>query len=455
MGLIELIRKYSTLGPRYTSYPTAPQWTDHVSESHYREQLHHKFADPSDELALYVHIPFCEQLCYYCGCNIQITKDHSRSTQYVNALLREIETTATLLGPRRTLSQLSWGGGTPTFLTVAEIEKLQKGITQYFKLTSDAEVSIEIDPRVTSEEQLCALREFGFNRASLGVQDFNEAVQKAVNRIQSAAMTETMLQKCHSLGFSGVNFDLIYGLPLQNLETFSATVDEVIRIRPDRIALYNYAHLPSLRPHQKILEQMPMPQAEERVEIFTLAYEKLLSAGYRSIGMDHFALQTDEMYASLLDGRLYRNFMGYTVKKGAALLGIGASAIGESSDSYFQNIREAKSYEEMIAQKGLATLRGCQLTQDDLERKWTIQSLMCQFKLDSRQFEDHFQKKFSEKFTWELTQLDGFFQEGILEGNTQFMRVTDLGRLFVRNVAMIFDAYLRQGNHKATYSKTV
>jgi len=377
MDLAALICKYSTSGPRYTSYPTAPQWQEQVSEKHYREELGKGFSKKSDEeLALYVHIPFCEQLCYYCGCNIQVTKDHSRSKSYLEALLREVEIVAQELGSQKVLSQISWGGGTPTFFSVEEIERLHRGILKHFSVAPSAEISIEIDPRVTSDEQLSTLRNLGFNRASLGVQDFNEAVQRAVNRLQSAEMTQKMLQTCHGLGFSGVNFDLIYGLPLQTFDTFSKTVEDVIRIKPDRIALYNYAHLPSLRPHQKILEKMKMPDAEERVSIFTHAYEALLAAGYRSIGMDHFALETDEMFVALKDGRLYRNFMGYTVKKGAGLLGIGASAIGESENCYFQNTRETRSYEERIQQTGLASLRGCLLSQDDKERKWVIQSLM-------------------------------------------------------------------------------
>lgn len=455
MDLESLIHKYSTSGPRYTSYPTAPQWNEEVSEEKYRQELRAGFSKSEDGLALYVHIPFCEQLCYYCGCNIQITKDRSRSGVYVAALLREIQEVAKLLGNRRLLSQISWGGGTPTFLSPQEMEELQRGILSHFSLAKDAEVSIEIDPRVTSNEQLDLLKILGFNRASLGVQDFNLDVQKAVNRIQSAEMTEAMLRTCHQLGFSGVNFDLIYGLPLQTLESFKRTVEQVIQIRPDRIALYNYAHLPSLRPHQKILEKMRMPNAEERVQIFSFAYEKLLAAGYRSIGMDHFALETDEMYEALVDGRLSRNFMGYTVKKGGGLLGIGASSIGESENAYFQNIRETKPYEERVRNTGLASLRGCILSQDDKERKWIIQSLMCQFKLEAKEFERRFNRPFEGNYQSELSQLESFFDEKILEGDLLSFRVTDLGRVFVRNVAMIFDAYLRLPNQKATYSKTV
>lgn len=455
MALIDLVRKYSTSGPRYTSYPTAPQWTDKISEEDYRNELSQRFCEEHEELALYVHIPFCEQLCYYCGCNIQITKDHSRSGRYVDSLFREVEKTAQLLGTRRKISQVSWGGGTPTFLTTAEMTRLQNGIRQYFDVTPEAEISIEIDPRVTSDDQLTVLKELGFNRASLGVQDFNVEVQKSVNRIQSAEMTNRMLKTCHRLGFSGVNFDLMYGLPLQTLTSFQETIKEVIQIRPDRIALYNYAHLPSLRPHQRILEKLPMPDAEGRVEIFSHAYDALLGAGYRSIGMDHFALETDEMFVALQDGRLYRNFMGYTVKKGSGLIGIGASAIGESQHAYFQNVREAKDYEDRVNQTGIATLRGCQLTEDDKQRKWVIQSLMCQFRLNATEFEQKFKCSFSDKFASELKCLDGFFEEGILEGSSQAMKVTGLGRLFVRNVAMVFDAYWGQTSQKATYSKTI
>jgi len=455
MALRDLIRKYSVSGPRYTSYPTAPQWTENLSEKDYRSEFGTAFQNDTDPLALYIHIPFCEQLCYYCGCNIQITKDHERSKKYLEALLRELRELSQLFGKKKTLSQISWGGGTPTFLALSEIETLYRGITDHFEVAREAEVSIEIDPRVTSDGQLKLLSELGFNRASLGVQDFNEEVQKVVNRIQSDLMTHKMLNRCHELGFSGVNFDLIYGLPLQTVDSFKETVEAVIQMNPDRIALYNYAHLPSLRPHQKILEKRKMPEAEERVEIFSHAYERLLDSGYDSIGMDHFALKSDEMAVARQDGRLYRNFMGYTVKKGKGLLGVGASSIGESPNSYFQNVREALSYEKRVAETGLATLRGCFLNQDDLERKWIIQKLMCQFKLDEKEFQSEFGKSLTAGYAPELSELAPFFSEGLLEGSPTALRVTDLGRVFVRNIAMIFDAYLKRPHQNATYSRTV
>ena len=457
MDLSRRIQKYSGPGPRYTSYPTAPQWVDTLGTSAYETQLKKGSEGP---LALYVHIPFCESLCYYCGCNIQITKQHEKENPYVNALIRELDQVASLLPNRRELSQISWGGGTPTFLAPSEMIRLYRAIEARFDIAADAEVSIEVDPRVTTDEHLKTLAALGFNRVSLGVQDFNPAVQKAVNRVQSKESTAKMLARCRELNFKGINFDLIYGLPYQTVESFQETIEQVIAVGPDRIALYNYAHLPSLRPHQKILEKMPMPNAQARIEIFNLAYNRLVESRYQAIGMDHFALTHDEMSKALDKGQLYRNFMGYTVKKGNELIGIGASAIGELNDGYFQNIRETKQYQQSVMEKGLATFRGCALTDDDRERKWIIQSLMCRFQLSMDEFDTNFPRKFETDFAAELTQLQGFYDDGILTRDGRTLFVTDLGRLFIRNVAMIFDAYLKAPpglatGQSATYSQTV
>lgn len=454
MVLKELIKKYSTAGPRYTSYPTAPQWTETLSTEAYREQLKQSFSGENDPIALYVHIPFCEALCYYCGCNIQITKDHSRSRSYLQALIKEMQEVSSVIGNKQTLSQISWGGGTPTFLTAGEIEELHKATLECFDLAHDAEVSIEIDPRVTTREQLSTLRKIGFNRVSLGVQDFNPEVQKVINRVQSVELTGEMLRFCREIGFEGINFDLIYGLPLQTKETFQKTIKDVISLRPDRIALYNYAHLPSLRPHQKIMDKFARPDSEERLTIFTDGYTEFLNHGYRSIGMDHFALETDELFRALEKGTLYRNFMGYSVKRGAGMIGIGASAIGEAGGSYFQNIRETKPYEDSIHLKGIAAFRGCLLSDDDKQRKWIIQQLMCKFVLRFHEYRSLFGQDFSTQFQKELLGLNEFIQEGILTVDEQCIQVTELGRLFIRNVAMIFDAYLSRPTH-ATYSKTL
>ena len=447
-----LAKKYSISGPRYTSYPTAPQWTETFDAEKYRARL----ATVKSDLpfAMYVHIPFCEALCYYCGCNIQITKDHGRSGSYVEALIAEMKAVASAIPFRASLSQVSWGGGTPTFLTVSEIARLYAGLKEHFDVAKEAEVSIEIDPRVTSDEQLALLRGLGFNRVSLGVQDFNPEVQKAVNRVQPEEMTEKMLRTCRELGYSGINFDLIYGLPHQTLASFQKTVDSIVRIRPDRIALYNYAHLPALRPHQKILDALPKPEADERLEIFTTAYDRLLKAGYRSIGMDHFALPEDELSIALDKGTLYRNFMGYTVKRGAGLIGIGASAIGEIAGAYVQNIREAKPYEEAVEKTGFSVFRGFTLSEEDRRRQWIIQNLMCRFELSYAEYRERFGGDFESLYDEELSAVEKFVPDGIVSVDEHSIRVTETGRLFARNLAMAFDAYLKSPS-SASYSKTV
>lgn len=452
MDLASLIHKYSISGPRYTSYPTAPQFHEGIGLETYRDVLSAK-ADPEEPLALYAHLPFCESLCYYCGCNIQITSDKSRSRSYVRTLKKELEEVGSRLGTKRTLSQIAWGGGTPTFLTCDEIKDLHEATLKTFNLAEGAEVSIEIDPRVTTDEQLKTLREIGFNRVSLGVQDFDIKVQEVIHRVQPAEQTERMLKFCRSLGFSGINFDLIYGMPLQTFESFQHTVDEVIRMRPDRIALYNYAHLPSLRPHQKILENHPMPDVEARVKIFEYAYHAFVKAGYRGTGMDHFALEGDELFKAIGKGTLHRNFQGYTVKRGAGLIGIGASAIGEYGGYYFQNLRGPKEYEDAINASGLAVFRGVKITDEDKERKWIIQSLMCGFRLSYDRYQEQFHHSFPERYQRELAHLGQLQSDDLLEVSKGGVEVTELGRVFIRNIAMTFDAYLNNG--AATYSKTV
>jgi oxygen-independent coproporphyrinogen III oxidase len=451
MGLAALISKYSTPGPRYTSYPTAPQWTENAGPGDHEAAL--RRVKPEESLALYVHLPFCEKLCYYCGCNIQITSDKGRSRVYVQRVIQELRQVAQILGSKRTLSQISWGGGTPTFLTLDEIRELAHATHECFAIDSDAEVSIEVDPRVTSVAQLELLRELGFNRTSLGVQDFNHKVQEAVNRIQSREMTLDLLNTCRRLGYDGINFDLIYGLPWQTLETFRQTIDQVVQMRPDRIALYNYARLPSLLKHQSILEKFPMPGAEERVEIFTMALTALTGRGYHAVGMDHFAVETDGLTKALAQGRLYRNFMGYTVKQGNHLIGVGCSAISEVGGGFFQNVKKPSDYESKIEAGSLATLRGIVLSQDDLRRKWIIQSLMCRFRLDPLAYEETFHEGFEAAFDDSLKRLEPFYADGILTKTGDVLQVTELGRLFVRNIAMAFDAYLN--DKKATFSQTV
>jgi oxygen-independent coproporphyrinogen III oxidase len=452
MDLKALIGKYSQPGPRYTSYPTAPSWVDTQREEAYSSQLE-KATDASKPLSLYFHIPFCESLCYYCGCNIKITKDHSRSRPYIESMLQELAAVHKNLGAPRKVQQIAWGGGTPTYLSIDEIKRLQEGTLALFELAPNAEVSVEIDPRVTTDAHLSMLREVGFNRVSLGVQDFNPEVQKAVNRIQSAEATERMIEQVRKMGYRFTNFDLIYGLPFQTLKTFETTVDQVAKIRPDRIALYNYAHLPSLIKHQSILDPMPRPSAKERVEIFSMAYGRLTEEGYKSIGMDHFALETDELFQAIASGKLYRNFQGYSVKKGSDLLGVGVSAIGQVGHSYFQNTKDIKEYQFAIENGRFATARGCLLTDDDLRRQWVIQSILCQFRLSPAEYEAYFGESFYDKFSLEWEQMKPFCDENILQKTFDGFQVTELGRLFVRNVAMVFDAYLKVKT--GTFSRTV
>ncbi len=451
MDLKSLIEKYSVAGPRYTSYPTAPQFQESIGADAYRTVL--KGLDEKEPVSIYTHLPFCEALCYYCGCNILVTSDHSRSAPYVRAVLKEAKLVKETIGHAVSFSQMAWGGGTPTYLPSEEMTELYLGLTEYFSPTADAEIGIEIDPRVTSFEQLACLRKLGFNRVSLGVQDFDPEVQKVVNRMQPASATNEMLIECRRLGFRGINFDLIYGLPLQTLASFEKTLDQVIEMRPDRIALFNYAHLPSLRPHQKILENHRMPTPEERVAIFASAYHRLLSAGYGTVGMDHFALKEDELFQSMEKRTLYRNFQGYTVQSSQQLLGLGASAIGEVGSHYFQNVREVKPYQDQVERGEFAVFRGVKRTREDEIRKWVIQSIMCRFVLDPSEFESTWGESLDNHFPSELKRLPPFLEDGIIEKNGDSYHVTDLGRLFIRNVAMEFDAYLKPG--AGSYSKTV
>ena len=451
MDLKALVAKYSVAGPRYTSYPTAPQWSSAIKEDVYRHRLETRATGST--LGVYVHLPFCESLCYYCGCNIQITHDKSRSARYVDAVRREIDTVASALPETVSLSQMSWGGGTPTFLSVGEIDTLFRAIAARFPVTSDADLSVEVDPRVTSDEQLETMRALGFNRVSFGVQDFDAKVQQTVNRVQPEAMTERMLVKCRQLGYRGINFDLIYGLPYQTETTFERTLDLLVTMRPDRVALFNYARLPELIPHQKILEKHPMPDADVRIRLFTRAYEKLVAAGYVAIGIDHFALADDALSEALGNGSLFRNFQGYVVKRSEELVGIGASAIGEINGGFFQNTKNPKEYEESVARQGFATLRGLVLSEDDHRRRWIIQRIMCEFAVDFDAYSRVYGQDFRATYATELERLTPLVDDGLVTVTDKSIRIEPLGRLFVRNAAMAFDAYLERG--AARYSRTV
>jgi len=454
---LELLRKYDRPGPRYTSYPTAPVWSDQIGSDEYIKALKAASASPGQPLALYFHIPFCRKRCYYCGCNTCIVKKESSVEGYVDSLLAEIEKTASLLEPRRKVTQLHFGGGTPTYIGSQRLGRVLDYVEQTFDLDSDCEKSIEIDPRVTTVEQLTFLSKRGFNRISLGVQDFDPAVQETIGRIQPFEKVATLLAECRRLGFKGINFDLIYGLPLHTVDSFGATLDKVIELRPDRLAVYSFAYLPKLKPHQSRIQETDLPATEVKYRLFATAIERFTGSGYRQIGMDHFALPDDELTQALDDGRLYRNFMGYSVQSAPDMIGFGMSSIGYVNSGFYQNISKLNEYNRQVAVDGLAVYRGMQLSQDDLVRQFVITSLMCNFRLDVAALKDRFQVDYNEYFAAEQNRLDGFFDDGLLDQTARGLEVTPVGRAFVRNIAMTFDAYLSDDSRgrKATYSRTI
>jgi oxygen-independent coproporphyrinogen-3 oxidase len=458
-----LLQKYNTAGPRYTSYPTAPIWQDsYNAETH--EQVIRQTNDRANPnphpISLYAHLPFCEQRCLFCGCNVVITKQREHAENYLDYLIREIEQVAGLVDTRRPVVQFHWGGGTPTYLSEEQMTRLFQFQTKFFNLAPDAEVAIEVDPRVTTEGQINLLKELGFNRISLGVQDFNPQVQETIHRVQPLDMTARMVEQIRGLGFEGLNFDLIYGLPYQTVESFTKTVQEVIALSPDRIALYSYAHVPWLSPHQNQIPGEALPETETKFAILQTALEQLTNAGYLYIGMDHFAKPHDELSQALKNGNLHRNFMGYTVQQGKVLssdlYGFGVSAISGFQGHFAQNWRKLPDYYEAIDAGSLPTMRGYILSEEDRLRQQVIMSILCQGHLDYVALQARFGIDFKEYFADALSQLEGMTADGLVELNDTTLQVTPLGRMFSRNLAMPFDAYLSQmSTNKPTFSKTV
>jgi oxygen-independent coproporphyrinogen-3 oxidase len=454
---IELLRKYDRPGPRYTSYPTAPVWTQEVGGDQYVSALRAASVDPGRPIAVYCHIPFCRRRCYYCGCNTCVADKLSQADPYVAALKREIDKTAALLGSRNTISQLHLGGGTPTFLDVDGLRAVIEQIEKHFEFAHNCEKSIEIDPRVTTTEQLDFLSARGFNRVSLGVQDFDSDVQKAIGRIQPEKDTVNILEHCRRLGFRGINFDLIYGLPRQGLESFNRTLERVINLRPDRLAVYSFAYLPGVKVHQSKIDPEELPSAEVKYRLFASAIEKLTAAGYRQIGMDHFALPDDELAVAQIDGRLHRNFMGYTVQAAPEMIGFGMSSIGYVDNSFFQNMSRLNSYKDAVANGGFAVYRGMILSRDDLIRQYVISSLMCNFRLDYNRLLDMYGVEYKSYFHKEHSRLSDLFDDGLIVERKSGLEITPIGRTFVRNIAMVFDAYLDEKSRSkgVTFSRTI
>jgi oxygen-independent coproporphyrinogen III oxidase len=452
----DLLRKYDRPGPRYTSYPTAVEFNESFTPARYREHLQAANA-AAEPLSLYVHIPFCEERCTFCGCHVIITRHHDRAVSYLDYLDREIDLLAAALPDRRRLIQYHWGGGTPTYLTSAEIRRLQAKVRQHFTVDADAEVAIEIDPRVTSREQVDTLRELGFNRLSMGVQDFTPEVQEAINRRQTEVETRELYAYARSAGFGSINLDLIYGLPLQTLATFRRNLDAVIALRPDRVACYSFAHVPWIRGHQKQIEIDTLPAPELKIELFAAAMDAFREAGYRQIGMDHFALPEDELAQASDRGTLHRNFMGYTTKVASDMLGVGVSAIGDVRGAFAQNEKKLSTYYQALEAGEFPIERGFELSPDDLIRRQVIMQLMCNFALDKAAVSRRFAIDFDAYFAPELAELAAGPQtEGFVRLTPERIEVTPLGQLFVRNVCMTFDAYLRRPKgEKPVFSRTV
>lgn len=451
----ELIRKFDKSGPRYTSYPTADRFTTGFTEQSYITYLEQRAGRTDNPLlSLYLHLPFCESLCYFCACNKIITKDHSRTTEYLRYLEKEMALVAARIGPDRLTSQLHLGGGTPTFFSSDELRQLMAMIRQHFTFTDDAELGVEIDPRTVKPETLAVLAELGFNRNSFGVQDFDPAVQQAVNRIQPFSMVEAAVKESRKAHFQSVNADLIYGLPKQNIDSFGRTLDSLIALAPDRIALYNYAHLPSRFKAQRQIIEADLPSAEERLQIFLMSTRRLLDAGYIYIGLDHFSRPDDELNKARQDQSLHRNFQGYTTRSECDLIGFGVSAIGKVGDSYSQSVRTIKEYYQLLDEGKLPVEKGIALDKDDLLRRDVIMTLMCSMPLSIAKTNAAYGIDFTTYFAEEIAQLRQYEEVGFITIDADAIRVTPKGRLFVRAVAMTFDKYLKKVT-TATYSKLI
>jgi len=452
-----LVRKYDASGPRYTSYPTADRFVDAFGEDDFRRWLGRRnIGGIVQPLSVYVHLPFCSSLCHYCGCNKVITRDRTKSSKYIKYLEKELALVGSLAGAgERGISQLHWGGGTPTFLAREEMAELMRLLDAQFSRNAATECSIEVDPRSADPGCMQFLAGLGFNRLSLGVQDFDPAVQKAVHRIQSEAETRRVLEEARASGFRSVNLDLIYGLPRQSLDSFSATLDKVVALDPDRIALYSYAHLPALFKPQRRIAQAELPSAEAKLQILTLAIGRLTGAGYVYIGMDHFAKPGDELAQAQRQGRLQRNFQGYSAQPESDMLGIGVSAIGRIGPTYYQNAKRLEDYCGALDQGRLPVLRGIELSADDLVRRAVIQALCCQFRVSIESIEIAHLVDFPRYFAAELSDLRALEADGLVEVQPGWIVVTPRGRLLVRTICMVFDKYLRARRQGASYSKVI
>jgi oxygen-independent coproporphyrinogen-3 oxidase len=454
----ELIKRYDVAGPRYTSYPTAVQFMEGFDAKAYE-----RYTTGSNNelipkpLSLYVHLPFCHSLCYYCGCMKKVTRHEHQGVRYLELLEREVEMQGRLFDHDREVVQLHFGGGTPTYHTDEQLGRLVAQLGRHFSLSEEEsrEFSIEVDPRTITNERLAHLADIGFNRISLGVQDINPDVQKAVNRIQDPQATLDMVEYSRKLGFNSVSIDLIYGLPLQTVESFSRTIDTVVAARPDRLAVYNYAHLPHIFRAQRMIDAKDIPSPETKLKLMELTIEKLTTLGYVYIGMDHFALPEDELTVAQREGGLQRNFQGYSTRRECDLVGLGVSAIGKVGDCYAQNLKDIPTWQSVVAEGKLPIWRGISLTTEDRLRRSVIESIMCHGEVKFDRYEANFAIDFHDHFAFELSQLEQLEKDGLIRmGNDEFT-ATPEGRLLLRAIAMIFDEYLQASQSEPKFSRVI
>jgi len=449
-----LLAKYNVSGPRYTSYPTVLEFCESYSMADYLQCL---TSLPEDRaLSLYVHIPFCQSICYYCACNKIITKNKDKAARYVKKLIQEIKMVANNLGDNK-LRQIHWGGGTPTYLSLTQISDIMAVIREVFEVPNEesTEISIEIDPRAIQIHDIERLSQLGFNRMSMGVQDFNLKVQQAVNRVQSFEMTRDMIVEARRHGFKSINIDLIYGLPFQTKQTFEQTLKQVLEISPDRISFFNYAHLPNRFKPQRRIDSHALPSVSEKLDIFQYVIENLQNNGYLYIGMDHFAKPDDELALAQKSGQLHRNFQGYTTHEEYDLIGVGVSSIGNINGQYHQNVRCIDEYYARLDEKKLPSWRGVVVNKDDEIRKSVIFDLICHFEMTIPNFEAAFDVDFSQYFAAEIEMLQPFIEDGLVELSSTRIKVTPRGRILVRNICMIFDAYLNELQQLSNFSKVI
>ncbi len=454
----ELLRRFDVSGPRYTSYPTADRFVEAFSGDQYTQALRQRASGSlggSSPLSLYIHIPFCESVCYYCACNKVITKHHDKAAEYLQALVTEMDLTLAHLGKAAAVSQLHLGGGSPTFLSDAELTQLMLGLRERFRIAAGAEVSIEVDPRTVSRERLQHLRELGFNRLSFGVQDFDAAVQKAVHRVQSFDSVEALMSAARELGFESTNVDLIYGLPLQTPDSFARTIAQVGALKPDRIALYGYAHLPQRFKPQRRIDAAQLPPAGDKVAMLAGAIAGFQAHGYSYIGMDHFALATDSLAVAKRQGRLHRNFQGYSTQPDCDLVALGVSAIGRVGACYSQNAKTLDEYYDALRQGQLPVSRGLVLTRDDIVRRAVIMALMCQGRLEFESIELSHLVDMRSYFGPELARIAELAEQGLVTLEPGAIQVTAMGWYFVRAVAMVFDRYLQADRTRERFSRII